>query len=72
MKQGVSYWHAYGGVVPEGEFLGGCWHQVISGPHDHAVPKGDLELETYSLPWIKTWGHEPTEEEKRALEPVEL
>lgn len=77
----MSFWHAYGGFVPEdGPDLQGAWMQAIVGPTDSPDPPGvTWNLATAygpnradgfpELPYLATWDHEPTDVERHAMEP---
>lgn len=65
----MRYWHFFGREIPEGEFLAGCWQTILVGPVDHAVPRGE---ECAGVPWLHTWSHYPTPQERDTLAPQEF
>lgn len=69
-----SWWHAYGAVPTKGEHAG-CWVQIIVGPGGlspdgrtrRPIPLGSSGV---MLPYLRSWDHEPTDEETAALHPA--
>lgn len=69
------WWHSYGIVLPDDDpELAGCWVQITlggteKGPEEvlhFPLPTGDgFRL----LPYLWSWDHEPSDEEKATLEP---
>ena len=69
MIPAARYWHIFGGVIPEGEFLAGCWHTIVAGPSDYAVPPS-TEL-AHGTKWLQTLNHKPTDAEVAVHTPEE-
>lgn len=63
----MSWWHIFGGVVPEGMFAG-TYQTIVLGPMDHAVPVNE---EMDGLAWLATMNHEPQQEDMDVLAPWE-
>jgi hypothetical protein len=72
------WWHAYGAQPDSGEWAG-CWVAITVGPiaagptghRDNGQPITDPLTVPHggTLPYLASWDHEPSDEEKGALEP---
>lgn len=73
---GRRRWALYGHLIPDGEFLGGCWLSILVGPFPvgveppEAMP-GDEPGGGAGAPRLGLWDWKPTEAEQRAVLPPE-
>jgi hypothetical protein len=80
----MSFWHAYGMVATAGE-LEGAWLTLVVGPTELPYAPADMvnlgsaygprRVDDHclpDLPYLCTWDHEPSDEEKASLEPNDV
>lgn len=65
------WWHAFGRVVPEGEFLAGSYHLVVAGPGTIAPHLVEEMGKLGEVPYLASFDHEPTRAERAGLTPEE-
>lgn len=78
-----GWWHAYGATMPvDDPQYAEAWVMVVIGPvhvgPDEQRPSGKAAVrddfrfpDGTELPYLTSWDHEPSDEEKAALEPAE-
>lgn len=75
VEAGPRWWHAWGRVMGEDDYLPGCWSMVLIGPSGTPPEEVARFAAGRAVSWgeyLGSWDHAPSDAEQDEVTPVEF